>query len=151
MSRWRGRAIAGGVGLLGFLAGVGVGTSGKTQTKTITAAAGHVATITTPGRTVTHVVTHVHTRTVTHTQTKTLPAPAAPVKPPSSGGGGETEGPGSLSHAEDEQFCSEYECIGNFQEEEGTVVECSDGSFSHAGGISGACSDHGGVKSGGEG
>ena len=51
---------------------------------------------------------------------------------------------GSPSHAGDQKFCEEHDCIGDFTNEEGTVVECSDGSFSHAGGLSGACSDHGG-------
>lgn len=66
-------------------------------------------------------------------------------------GGGESEGEsdsvGSSSHAGDAKFCEEHQCIGNFTTEEGTVVECSDGTFSHAGGISGACSDHGGESS----
>lgn len=65
--------------------------------------------------------------------------------PESSPTGGESgEGPGSYSHAEDSRFCSEHECIGDFKGEGGYVVECSDGTYSHAGGISGACSDHGG-------
>jgi hypothetical protein len=57
---------------------------------------------------------------------------------------GESEGPGSLSHAEDSTFCSSHECIANFPNGNGTVVECSDGTWSHSGGLSGACSDHGG-------
>ncbi len=48
----------------------------------------------------------------------------------------EKEGPGWASHAEDEQFCSEHECIGNFDNGHGTVVECSDGEWSHSGGRS---------------
>jgi hypothetical protein len=108
-----------------------------TQTSTVAPAAGGVVTVTTPGRTVTHVVVHVHTTTVTHTQTVTAPEPPTTATI-------EREGVGSSSHAEDSHFCSEHECIGNFQEEEGTVVKCSDGSYSHAGGISGACSHHGG-------
>ena len=51
---------------------------------------------------------------------------------------------GSPSHTGDQKFCEEHECIGSFTSEEGTVVECSDGTYSHAGGLSGACSDHGG-------
>jgi hypothetical protein len=51
---------------------------------------------------------------------------------------------GSASHAGDTKFCSEHTCIGSFTTEPGTVVECSDGTFSHSGGIQGACSDHGG-------
>lgn len=68
--------------------------------------------------------------------------------PPSNGeeGSGGKEGPGSLSHAEDAQFCASHECIANFPNGHGEVVECGDGEWSHSGGISGACSDHGGVK-----
>jgi hypothetical protein len=55
---------------------------------------------------------------------------------------------GSSSHATDTKFCEEHECIGAFTTEEGTIVECSDGTYSHAGGIQGACSDHGGEKEG---
>jgi hypothetical protein len=66
----------------------------------------------------------------------------------SEGSGGGTDEVGSFSHEGDEQFCNEHECIGRFTEEPGTVVECSDGSFSHSGGISGACSDHGGEAEG---
>lgn len=63
----------------------------------------------------------------------------------SEGDGGEAEDEvGSASHATDATFCSEHECIGNFTTEDGTIVKCSDGTYSHAGGISGACSDHGG-------
>jgi hypothetical protein len=51
---------------------------------------------------------------------------------------------GSYSHAGDQSFCNSHECIGSFTTESGTIVQCSDGSYSHAGGISGACSHHGG-------
>lgn len=57
---------------------------------------------------------------------------------------GEEDEVGSSSHAGDAKFCEEHTCIGSFTTEEGEVVECTDGTFSHAGGISGACSDHGG-------
>ncbi len=67
---------------------------------------------------------------------------------PESGSGGGIDEVGSYSHEGDEQFCQEHECIGNFTQEPGRVVECSDGSFSHSGGISGACSDHGGEAEG---
>jgi hypothetical protein len=81
------------------------------------------------------------------------PAPYTPPKPaPSEGSGppsgGESAGEdeiGSYSHASDEAFCREHECIGDFEGEDGYVVECEDGSYSHAGGKSGACSDHGGI------
>lgn len=61
--------------------------------------------------------------------------------------GGESSGPdevGSYSHEGDQEFCEQNECIGDFEGEGGYVVECEDGTYSHAGGISGACSDHGG-------
>lgn len=85
------------------------------------------------------------TRTVTHTVT--LPGSEAPESEGEEEGGeerGEEDEPGSTSHEGDVQFCSEHECIGDFEGEDGYVVECSDGTYSHAGGISGACSDHGG-------
>jgi hypothetical protein len=81
------------------------------------------------------------------------PAPPSPSPPPSgepppseppSSSSGEEDEVGSSSHATDAQFCSQHECIGSFETEGGTIVECSDGSYSHAGGISGACSHHGG-------
>lgn len=66
----------------------------------------------------------------------------------SEGRGSESEGGedeiGSYTHAGDAEFCNLHECIGDFEGEDGYVVECEDGSYSHAGGISGACSDHGG-------
>ena len=46
--------------------------------------------------------------------------------------------------------CDGHLCIGDWSKEAaegGTVVQCVDGTWSHAGGISGACSDHGGVGS----
>jgi len=58
---------------------------------------------------------------------------------------GEHDEVGSSSHATDPQFCAEHHCIGTFTTEPGTVVECSDGTYSHSGGISGACSHHEGV------
>jgi hypothetical protein len=63
----------------------------------------------------------------------------------------DTDEVGSDSHAGDAAFCEEHNCIGNFTTEEGTVVECADGTFSHAGGIYGACSYHGGDAGGGGG
>lgn len=59
---------------------------------------------------------------------------------------GEQDEVGSPSHASDSTFCSEHHCIGSFRTEGGTIVECSDGTYSHAGGLSGACSHHGGEK-----
>jgi hypothetical protein len=58
------------------------------------------------------------------------------------------EGPGSYSHAGDTQFCStgSHVCIPNFPNGNGYVVQCVDGEWSHSGGLSGACSDHGGER-----
>ena len=42
-------------------------------------------------------------------------------------------------------FCGTHTCIGDFNNENGSIVECADGTYSHAGGLSGACSWHGGV------
>jgi hypothetical protein len=47
--------------------------------------------------------------------------------------------------------CDGHPCIGDWQKEAakgGTAVQCNDGTWSHAGGLSGACSDHGGESSG---
>lgn len=60
------------------------------------------------------------------------PAPAvAPPPPPVATGTGD--------------FCSTHDCIPNYDNGNGTTVQCSDGTFSHSGGIQGACSHHGGV------
>jgi hypothetical protein len=55
-----------------------------------------------------------------------------------------TEGPGSFSHSRDSEFCNSHSCIENFPNGNGYVVQCADGEWSHSGGLSGACSDHGG-------
>lgn len=57
------------------------------------------------------------------------------------------EGPGSQSHATDQQFCTTHSCIENFPNGNGYIVQCVDGEWSHSGGLSGACSDHGGEAS----
>jgi hypothetical protein len=44
-----------------------------------------------------------------------------------------------------EDFCTTHDCIPNYPNGRGSNVQCSDGSFSHSGGIQGACSHHGGV------
>jgi hypothetical protein len=46
---------------------------------------------------------------------------------------------------EDPGFCDTHDCIPNFDNGNGSVVQCSDGTYSHSGGIQGACSHHGGV------
>jgi hypothetical protein len=71
-------------------------------------------------------------------------APPAPEKGGECPGG--PEGAGSSCHAEDAKFCNEHTCIANFPNGNGTVVECVDEEWSHSGGLSGACSHHGGEK-----
>jgi hypothetical protein len=91
----------------------------------------------------------------TTTETETQPSPPPPVEQTSEPShepektpepSSEEDEVGSAGHAGDIKFCEEHECIGKFTTEEGTIVECSDGAYSHAGGISGACSHHGGEK-----
>jgi hypothetical protein len=57
-----------------------------------------------------------------------------------------SEDVGSMSHAGDAQFCSKHPCIPNFPNGNGAVVKCADGEYSHSGGLSGACSSHGGEQ-----
>jgi hypothetical protein len=42
--------------------------------------------------------------------------------------------------------CSYFDCIANFYNGRGYMVECNDGTYSMSGGIRGACSYHGGVR-----
>jgi hypothetical protein len=42
-------------------------------------------------------------------------------------------------------FCSSHDCIDNFDNGTGYIVECADGEWSHSGGRPGACSYHGGA------
>jgi hypothetical protein len=72
------------------------------------------------------------------TTSTSQPAPATP-QPATA-----IEGAGSFSHATDSQFCSTHTCIENFPNGSGYIVQCADGEWSHSGGLSGACSDHGG-------
>jgi hypothetical protein len=51
----------------------------------------------------------------------------------------------SGSPARSADFCSTHSCIGNFDEGQGSITRCSDGTYSHSGGVQGACSWHGGV------
>jgi len=43
-------------------------------------------------------------------------------------------------------FCATHNCIPNYENGNGSTVQCADGSYSHSGGIQGACSHHGGVR-----
>jgi hypothetical protein len=67
----------------------------------------------------------------------------APAQPPPASTTQEVEQSGSSSHATDDQFCSTHQCIENFPNGNGSIVQCQDGKWSHSGGLSGACSDHG--------
>jgi hypothetical protein len=46
----------------------------------------------------------------------------------------------------DSGFCSTHSCIPSFDEGNGYIVQCADGEWSHSGGLSGACSYHGGER-----
>ena len=46
------------------------------------------------------------------------------------------------------RFCVTHTCIGDFSSGHGSIVQCSDGTWSHSGGVQGACSYHGGVGGG---
>jgi len=95
-------------------------------------------------------VVHHHRRHHRPAPVATTPAPAQTTTqaPPPTTTQAQPSSPsedvGSSSHAGDAQFCSAHQCIGNFESEGGTIVRCSDGTYSHAGGISGSCSHHGG-------
>ena len=51
---------------------------------------------------------------------------------------------GSFIYSTPATFCSYFACIANFPNGSGYVMECSDGTYSRSGGISGSCSHHGG-------
>jgi hypothetical protein len=53
-------------------------------------------------------------------------------------------GRGSLIYSPDPDTCSYFNCIGNFANGRGYMVECVDQTYSMSGGRSGACSYHGG-------
>jgi hypothetical protein len=54
--------------------------------------------------------------------------------------------PGTDPPEEDDSgFCATHSCIPNYPNGRGSTVQCADGSYSHSGGIQGACSHHGGV------
>jgi hypothetical protein len=80
------------------------------------------------------------TATVTTTTTTTATATGA------DGGASVTTG-SQASSAGSGGPCDGNPCIGDWQKEAaagGSVVQCNDGTWSHAGGLSGACSHHGG-------
>jgi hypothetical protein len=53
---------------------------------------------------------------------------------------------GKYLYSPDASLCSYFNCIPTFwQTTNGYVAECKDGTYSHSGGVQGACSHHGGV------
>lgn len=59
---------------------------------------------------------------------------------------GSLEGPGSNGHSGDVAFCSNHSCIANFPYGHGSVIQCQDGRWSHSGGRTGVCNNHGGPR-----
>jgi hypothetical protein len=75
------------------------------------------------------------------------PQPTQPPAPVGVNGNpwGYTFTPGNLIYSPPAAFCSYFACIKSFWEStNGFVSECNDGTYSHSGGRSGDCSDHGG-------
>ena len=75
------------------------------------------------------------------------PQPNPP--PPATGVNGNPWGydfnAGNVIYAPDPNFCAYFNCIKNFPNGRGYVVECNDTMYSKSGGIQGACSYHNGV------
>jgi hypothetical protein len=51
----------------------------------------------------------------------------------------------TVDNGDDPAFCDTHDCIPNYPNGNGSTVQCADGSYSHSGGVQGACSHHGGV------
>jgi len=78
-------------------------------------------------------------------------APPAPTQPPTHTGlygnpwGYDLTPPGNTIYNPPANFCTYFNCIKSFWEStNGYVDECVDGTYSHSGGVRGACSRHGG-------
>jgi hypothetical protein len=89
--------------------------------------------------------------TPTPIPTKSPVPTLAPTQPPKTGVNGNPWGydftPGDLISSPPANFCSYFNCIASFwKSTNGYVDECNDGTFSHSGGVRGACSSHGGEK-----
>lgn len=74
---------------------------------------------------------------------------AAPAKPSTCGAPGNPYGynfcgTGGYVTSPPSAICSYFNCIANFFNGRGYMVECNDGTYSMSGGIRGACSYHGG-------
>jgi hypothetical protein len=79
----------------------------------------------------------------------TTAAPPPPPQPslcgaPSNPYGYNFCGTGGFVSSPPGDICTYFNCIGNFSNGHGYMVECSDGMYSMSGGIRGACSHHGG-------
>jgi hypothetical protein len=73
-------------------------------------------------------------------------ATSTPSTPASSASAGEVPDNGTAEDDTDSgSFCDTHDCIPNYPNGNGSTVQCADGSYSHSGGIQGACSHHGGV------
>jgi hypothetical protein len=59
-------------------------------------------------------------------------------QPGTSAGSGNSAQPGTAD------FCTTHDCIASFDSGNGSIVQCNDGQWSQSGGLSGACSSHGG-------
>jgi hypothetical protein len=73
------------------------------------------------------------------------PEPTAP-DPDTSGLDAGTEPSAGGSPDSSTDFCATHDCIPNYDNGHGSTVQCADGTYSHSGGIQGACSHHGGVR-----
>lgn len=99
------------------------------------------------------VTTHAAAPPVAHTTHAPPPVvhttQAAPAKPstcgaPSNPYGYNFCGRGGYVTSPPAEVCSYFDCIANFFNGHGYMVECNDGTYSMSGGIRGACSHHGG-------
>lgn len=139
---------------LGGCAGVGDRTSSSGGSAATSPSPASSDTTSTPADTTPTDTTPTDTTPTDTTSTDTTPTDSTPAPTettptdttPSSNPAAPSEEVGSYSHADDAGFCSAHTCIGDFQGEGGYIVECQDGTYSHAGGISGACSHHGGEQ-----
>jgi hypothetical protein len=72
------------------------------------------------------------------------PEPDDPSYAPA-GGGSDDDSDLPSDPGDDPSFCDTHACIPNYENGRGSTVQCADGTYSHSGGIQGACSHHGGV------
>ena len=89
--------------------------------------------------------------------TQAPPPPPAPAPPPSTNCPAPVEIPnpwcynftrGSFISNPPADFCRYFNCIANFWNGRGYVMQCRDSTFSKSGGIQGSCSSHGGNSRG---